>query len=74
MPEPAPSTAQKDPGSFARLLASFTGMDEEGNDDWDLSDLPDDVATISYRRPFARTATLAPLHSQPKGCRKLHLP
>ena len=64
MPEPAPSTAQKNPGSFARLLASFTGMDEEGNDDWDLSELPDDVATISYEEALrayrpARTSAFA---------------
>ncbi|HXS76661.1 MAG TPA: hypothetical protein VN753_10825 [Terracidiphilus sp.] len=48
MPEPAQPAPPKIPGSFANLLASFTGNlhDEE----WDDSALADDVSTITYEQ------------------------
>lgn len=48
MSAPAQSAPAKNTGSFASLLASFTGAAEKENDEWDLSGLADDVATISY--------------------------
>ena len=50
MPEPAQPASPKSAGSFAAFLASFTGAVEKRSDDWDLSELADDVATISYEQ------------------------
>jgi hypothetical protein len=49
MTESAP-TPSKNSGSFASFLASFTGSANDATDEWDLSALADDVATISYEQ------------------------
>jgi hypothetical protein len=48
MPGSAQSAPTKNTGSFASFLASFTGAADKQKDDWDLSELAEDVATISY--------------------------
>lgn len=50
MPEPAQAAPPKNAGTFASFLASFTGIANNPDDELDLTDLADDVATISYER------------------------
>jgi len=48
MAEPAQSTPPRVTENFASVLASLTTTDKMPNVEWDLSELADDVATISY--------------------------
>jgi len=50
MPELTDAAPQKPTGSFAALLASITGCAKKGCDEWDDSELADDVTTISYEQ------------------------
>lgn len=49
MPESAQPASSKNTG-FASFFTSFTNLSEKRNDDWDISELADDVATISYEQ------------------------
>jgi predicted DNA binding CopG/RHH family protein len=51
MPQSAESVSSRTSGSFASLLASFTGKLQ--NDAWDDSVLADDVATITYEQALS---------------------
>jgi hypothetical protein len=50
MPESVQTVRPKSAGSFADFLASFTGGSDKSDDDWDLSGLAEDVATINYEQ------------------------
>ena len=50
MSEPSNLPASAKPEQFANLLAAFSSRAGQEHDEWDLSALADDVATISYEQ------------------------
>ena len=66
MPDPAPGQSSRKPGDFASLLASLTGAGKEPAQPWDMDELGEDVATISYEQALRAHRRVRPPEPAPE--------